>query len=206
MNPIQNFDDLQNFLTKKWKVNFQSYNNDYDLKMQFKNDTLKKYLDVFGNYIDEIASQDFIELRVISDLNNEMYLQFINENSGNWSLATLKESNKVFCNLWWIDFDKQMNEFEEMKFELDECLISYTLQEVFFSSEFRMSLSDSKIDILKNKSSPIWSNKHYTWNDPSHSFFYDNENEILIFEHLGNNFFEIVFNNFEKYEKYKHYY
>lgn len=205
MNHIQNFNDLQDFLTTKWKVKFQSYKEAFDLNINFKNNTLKKYLDVFGNYINGIASQDFLDLKVVTDINNEVYLQFINENSGNWSLVTKNESNKVFCNIWWIDFEKDMNEFEEMEFDLEECLISFTLQEVFFSSEFRISMSDSKINVLKNESSIIWSNKQYTWNEPSHSFYYNTENEFLIFEHLGNNIFEIVFNNFEKYEKYKHY-
>lgn len=178
--------NLLNFLKTQWldkeeyTLYFSQENNLFDGAF-----SLELFEYIFGKYLNKISEQDYYQRSEIVDCYGNKLIKVIGENQDCWTLATNKNLSKTYCNAWNLNEDRAMNEFQEMNFCIEESLISFAFQEIFFSAAHEITVKPAMLKKLKETSMPLWINKHYVWNEPSHSFYYQEAHKILIFELYG---------------------
>ena len=181
---ITNLNDLHNLFFNELKLPFREFES-MDL-ISKSNTTLFQYVTRFGASIPTHNQQDHFDIiqnETISALTN-----VITENSGNWTIAVHQDTNCLYTNEHWLYTESDLSDFRKLNVDLEECLISFSLQELYFA------FCDQDHDIAPELNlSPIWTNKRYSTNEKTHSFLYDSKHKALKFVHTENNFDKIAF-------------
>ena len=175
--------NLLNFLKTKWlhKDEVSRYFNNE--KNFVEGDfSLELFESIFGEYLEQISEQDSYRRSKITDCYGNNLVALVEENQGCWTLATNENLSKMYCNAWNLIGNRAMNEFQEMNFGIQESLISFVYQEVFCNAPFEISVKTPILQKLKETAIPLWVDKRYVWNEPTHSFYYHEAQSILIFD------------------------
>ncbi|SDS98235.1 hypothetical protein SAMN04489797_2928 [Winogradskyella sediminis] len=181
---IKNLNELHNLLFNEWKLPFIGLENDNLISKT--NSILFNYVKDFGALIEKNNNQDHFE---ISQNSSELELtNFITENSGNWNIAVDKKMDNLYSNEHWLYTESDFSDFKKLNFGIEECLISFSLQELYFEHCENKTKPNSELNLK-----PLWINKRYSSNEKTHSFYYDLENKALKFSHSENNFDRIAF-------------
>ncbi|WP_431110462.1 hypothetical protein [Winogradskyella poriferorum] len=181
---IKNLKDLHKLFFTDWCLKFSEL-KDVNLISE-SNSQLLYYAKNFGSSIPKNNNQDHFEV-TLNKVHNEL-TNFISENSGNWTIAINKITNDIYTNEQWLYTDTSFYEYKRLGFGLEECLISFSLQEIYFAFCEKEKKVNSKLNL-----EPIWINKRYKSMDKTHSFYYDSEFKALQFIHSENNFEDIAF-------------
>lgn len=181
--------NLLNFLKMYWlnKTEFTLYFGQ-ESRILEESFSLELFESVFGSYLNKISKQDYYQRSEIVDCYGNKLIKVIGENQDCWTLATNKELSKTYCNAWNLNENKAIDDFQEMNFNIQESLISFVFQEIFYSTAQEIDVEPAMLKKLKEISIPLWINKHYVWKEPSHSFYYHEARKILIFELYGEAF------------------
>jgi hypothetical protein len=181
---IKNLEDLHNLIFNEWKIPFCELEN-VDL-ISDSNSTLLNYAKNFGSSIPKTNHQDHLE--ITKNLTDSELTNFISENSGNWNIAIRKKPDEIYTNEHWVYTESDISDYRKLNFGIEECLISFSLQEIYFAFCENNLKVESELNFK-----PIWIDKKYSTNEKTHSFSYDAEFKALKFTHNENNFEEIAF-------------
>lgn len=181
---IKNLNELHNLFFNEWKLPFIQLEKENLISKP--NSILLNYVKNFGAVIEKNNNQDHFE---ISQNSTELELtNFIVENSGNWNIAVNKKTDNLYSNEHWLYTENDFSDFKKLNFGIEECLISFSLQEVYFEYCENNIKPNSKLNLK-----PLWIDKRYSSNEKTHSFYYDSENKALKFSHSDNSFKKIAF-------------
>lgn len=184
MKAIENLDDLHNLFFSEWLLPFvELKNTDLILESNF---ILFNYVKNFGASIPKNNNQDHLEINQNS--NKFELINFIAENSGNWNIAVSKKTEEIYTNEHWLYTNSNFSEYKKLNFGIEECLITFSLQEIYFA------FCENNVEIKSELNlEPLWVNKRYNSMERTHSFFYDSELKALKLVHSENNFDDIAF-------------
>ncbi len=181
---IKNLNELHNLFFNKWELPF------IELKkvelINKPNSILMNYVKNFGALTSKTNNQDYLQIR--QNPSDSELMNFITEHSGNWNIAVNKKTDNIYTNEHWLYTENSFSDFKKLNFGIEECLISFSLQEVYFEFYENHSKSESELNLR-----PLWINKKYNSNEKTHSFYYDPEFKALKFDHSENNFNKIAF-------------
>ncbi len=197
---ITNLKELNMFLESEWKITDSGDINDIisDLSLLDKNEILKEYVHLIGRKIRGLQVQDVFFVDSWEDYQGTALIGFVIENQGNWTLATLPDSEIVLSDVWYLSEERERYEYETMPFGLIECLITFTLQEVYCGkSEYHIWVDEETHSRYLETCEAIWDNKHYYSDRGNYSFFYNYELGGLVYNHFGG----IHCNSEESYER-----
>ena len=181
---IKNLNELHNLFFNEWRLPFIRLENENLISKS--NSILLNYVKNFGALIEKNNNQDHFE---ISQNSTELELtNFIAENSGNWNIAVNRKSDKIYSNEHWLYTESDSTDYKKLNFGIEECLISFSLQEVYFEYCENNIKANSELNLK-----PLWIDKRYCSNERTHSFYYDSEFKALKFNHSHNNFERIAF-------------
>tara|TARA_R110000751_G_scaffold105046_3_gene200786 strand:- start:41599 stop:42153 length:555 start_codon:yes stop_codon:yes gene_type:complete len=181
---IENLNDLHNLLFKELNLTFHELENSN--LMSELNPDLLDYAMNFGSSIPKNNHQDHLEIQ--QNRTNSELTNFISENSGNWNIAVHKKTNELYTNEHWLYTESNLSDYRKLNFGIEECLISFSLQELYFAFCENEIEVKSELNLI-----PIWTDKRYSSKERTHSFLYDSEFKALKFIHSENNFEKIAF-------------
>ncbi len=178
---LKNLSDLYSLFFIEWKLTYKEVEN--SVIVPESNIILSEYCNKIGASIPKNNIQDHLQINLISD----NLIGFISENSGNWNIAT-NDKSEVLSNECWLYTENEMSNYILLEQSLEECLISYSLQEMYFANY------ENKTSFIKKAYNfqPLWINKRYSSNEATHSFYYDTNYKALQFVHCGNPFDKVV--------------
>jgi hypothetical protein len=181
---IKNLNDLYNLFFKELNLTFSELENSNLISES--NPILLNFVMNFGSSIPENNLQDHLDIH--QNKTNPELINFISENSGNWNIAVHRKTNEIYTNEHWLYTESDLSDFRKLSFGIEECLISYSLQEIYFAFCENNLKIESELNLK-----PIWIDKRYSTNEKTHSFSYDAEFKALQFIHSENNFEKIAF-------------
>ena len=181
---IKNLNDLHNLFFKEWGLSFVELKSK-DLISE-SSSILFNYVKDFGCSIPKNNNQDHLEINQNStkfELTN-----FITENSGNWNIAVNKITGNIYTNEHWLYLNSDISDYKKLDFGIEECLITFSLQEIYFA------FCENNVEVKSKLSfKPLWIDKRYYSKERTHSFFYDSEFKALKFVHSENHYGNIAF-------------
>lgn len=181
---IKNLEDLHRFIFNEWKLPFCKLDSIDAISKSHP--IVLNYAKTFGSSIPKTNYQDHLE--ITKNATNPELTNVIAENSGNWNIAVHNKTGDLYTNEQWIYTESDISDYRKLNFGIEECLISFSLQEIYFAFCEHDINVESELNLK-----PIWIGKRYSTNEKTHSFLYDVKLKALKFQHSENNFENIAF-------------
>ena len=75
---------------------------------------------------------------------------------GNWNIAVSKKTEEIYTNEHWLYTNSNFSEYKKLNFGIEECLITFSLQEIYFA------FCENNVEIKSELNlEPLWVNKRY---------------------------------------------